>query len=621
MSPLFLKKYVMKKATQDNNFISISTPFGKDAVILNSFEYREKASELFSLRANAYFNGQKGELNSIIGNEVVITLENNKDVSSQPRYFHGVVSRAKLTGTRISKENDGENYKNIEIFIEPKFRFCQYRVNCRVFQNKDLKEIISEVLSEHGVSFSFKLNKSYPKYTYRVQYEESDLSFVKRILAEEGLSFCFVHSKSSHTIEIFDDVSYYKPGVEFMVDHNSGTASASHISAWSESQAIATKASHKTGFNMLKPAAFPKNSVNGASALFTIPSSEHFEYMGESETADHYASRNMHAIESIQQNIYLCGGEATCRTFTVGKCFKFKKHEDKSRIGKEYVLESVVLSASVFNQTGQGGTASQGVRVAFTCVDSTTILRPAVNYVKPEIKGLQTAIVTGNKDGEIYIDKHGRIKVQFHWDRKGKYDVNSSCWIRVAQNIAGNGWGAVFHPRVGQEVIVEFVNGDPDQPIVTGALYNGSQLPPYSLPEQSSQSGYKSRSIQKGASNFNELRFDDKPGEEHIYLHAEKLFQMLVEDNAEISIENCRTEQVTNDSMQTIGKNLSVEVGENYFGDIGKSLALKAGKSIEIKVGGASIEMSSSGEINIKGSKISINGSAIALKAGQISLN
>ncbi|MDF4356446.1 type VI secretion system tip protein TssI/VgrG, partial [Vibrio parahaemolyticus] len=223
--------------------------------------------------------------------------------------------------------------------------------------------------------------------------------------------------------------------------------------------------------------------------------------------------------------------------------------------------------------------------------------------------------------GEVYVDKHGRIKVQFHWDRLGKYDVNSSCWIRVAQSVAGNGWGAVFHPRVGQEVIVEFVNGDPDQPIVTGALYNGSQLPPYSLPEKSSQSGFKSRSVQKGNANFNELRFEDKPGEEHIYLHAEKLFQMLVEDCVDIVVENNKVEKVTNDVTQDVGKNATLKVGENYTSDTGKVLSLNAGKSIEIKVGGASIQMSSSGEINIKGNKISINGSAIALKAGQISLN
>ncbi len=259
--------------------------------------------------------------------------------------------------------------------------------------------------------------------------------------------------------------------------------------------------------------------------------------------------------------------------------------------------------------------------MSFHCVGSKTMLRPKTHIRRPQVRGLQTAIVTGNEDGEIYLDKHGRIKVQFHWDRQGKYDANSSCWIRVAHASAGNGWGSIFHPRVGQEVIVDFVNGDPDQPIVTGSLYNGTQETPYKLPDQASQSGYKSRSVQKEGNNYNELRFEDKPGDEHVYLHAEKLFQMVVEDCADISIENNKKEKVTNELRQEVGKSADLKVGENQSLDVGKALSINAGKSIEIKVGGASIQMSSSGEINIKGNKISINGSAIALKAGQISLN
>ncbi|MCG6418604.1 type VI secretion system tip protein VgrG, partial [Vibrio fluvialis] len=152
-----------------------------DAIILNSFEYREEISELFSLRAKAYFNDQRSELNEIIGKEVTITLENNEDVSSNPRYMHGYVSAARLEGKRVSNTHKGENYKNIELLIEPKLRFAEYRKNCRIFQHKDIKEIISEVLSEHSVAFSFELTKSYPKYTYKVQYEESDLEFVRRL--------------------------------------------------------------------------------------------------------------------------------------------------------------------------------------------------------------------------------------------------------------------------------------------------------------------------------------------------------------------------------------------------------------------------------------------------------
>lgn len=611
----------MKKSTQDNNFISISTPYGKDAIILNSFEYREEMSELFSLQVLAYFNGQKGELNQILGKPVVITMRNHEKISSEPRYFHGIVSKARLMGSRITKVSQGDCYKNIEIIIEPKVKFSAFRINSRIFQNKDIKEILTLILGEHGVDFSFKLVKSYPKYTYKVQYEESDLLFVRRLMAEEGLSFCFSHTSSSHCLEIFDDVSYYKPGIEFMVNFDSGSSEIGHISSWNEIQTLVTKRSHKAGFNMEKPSSVPKNTAVGDCALFTVPESEYFEYLGETETSDQYKVRNTHSIESIQQNAYICSGEASCRTFSIGKSFKFAKHDDKDRIGKEYVLSSITVSAAVFNQTGEGGTSGQGVKVFFSCIESGTMHRPSVNYPKPNIRGIQTAIVTGNKDDEIYVDNFGRIKVQFHWDREGKFDVNSSCWIRVAQQIAGNGWGSSFLPRVGQEVIVEFINGDPDQPLVIGSLYNGTQNPPFALPDKKTQSGYRSRSVEQGSENFNELRFEDKPGEEHIYLHAEKDFQMKVEDSVDVLVENNKTEKIINNLISEIGKNTTAKVGKNYSIDIGEVLSLTAGKSIEIKVGGASIQMSSSGEINIKGKKIALNGSMIALKAGQISLN
>ncbi len=611
----------MKKATQDNNFISIKSSLGKDVIILTSFEYKDEVSKLFSLHAKAYFNEENNELNELLGKEVTVVIKNDEMTNAKARYINGVVSQAALEGNRVVLHDDGNKYKNISLVIEPKLCFAKYRINCRIFQSKGVKSIISEVLAEHDVDYKFDLEHSYPKYTYKVQYEESDLDFIRRLLSEEGLSFIFSHTKDSHTLEIFDTINYYEKGVEYLVAHSTGTAESSYISLWHERQILTTKKRLTSGFDMFSPESLPTSMAKGRSDIVTVPSSEHFDYLGESETSDRYDQKSTRAIESLQQNAYLCSGEATCRTFSVAKLFKFSHHEDAYRVGNEYVLQSVDISASVSNQVGLSGTVTQGFKVRFSCVDSKTIFRPTLDYSRPQIKGIQTAIVTGDKEGEVYVDEHGRIKVKFHWDRTGKYDSDSSCWIRVAQSVAGNGWGAVFHPRVGQEVIVEFVNGDPDQPIVTGALYNGSQLPPYQLPEKRSQSGFKSRSVQKDEANFNELRFDDEPGQEHVYLHAEKLFQMRVEDCVDIAVENSKAEKVTNNVTNEVGKDSTLKVGNNYSIDIGKALSINAGKSIEIKVGSASIQMSSSGEINIKGSKIAINGSAIALKAGKISLN
>ncbi|MDP2571609.1 type VI secretion system tip protein TssI/VgrG [Vibrio penaeicida] len=603
----------MKKATQSNNFIKISTAFGYDTIILNSFQYYEGLSELFSLQALAYFNGTQGELSQIIGRPAVILMDNSIAVTDTPRYFHGVVTSARIIGSRVSSSNDGENYKDIELTIQPRLALCSYRKNSRIFQNKDVKEIVSLLLGEHAVEFNLKLNKSYSKYTFKVQYNETDLDFILRLLAEEGIGFSFLHEESGHKLELFDDLSFYQPSAEAEVIHTTGSSEQAHISSWQETQTITTKASCLSGFDMLKPNSLPSHNVLMTPVSYTPPMSEYYEYMGEEETADKYAFRNQHILESLQRESQVFSGNSSCRTFTTGQTFKFEDHEDKAFVGKEFVLSHVSINASVFNQTGSHGNSAQGVEIQFYCMDVKKLFRPSIPLGKPRVQGIQTAIVTGPSEGDIHVDKHGRIKVQFHWDREGKRDAQSSCWIRVAQQSAGNGWGSTFIPRVGQEVIVEFINGDPDQPIVMGALYNGANATPYALPDKKTQSGIKSRSVKGGASDFNELRFDDKPGKELVYLHSQKDFQSVVEDSADILVEKDKVETVNNNEAHNVGKNLSIDVGE--------VLSLSAGKNIEIKVGGASITMSSSGEINIKGNQIAINGSAIDLKAGKIALN
>lgn len=603
----------MKKATQNNSFIKITTAFGYDSIILNNFQYYEALSELFSLQAHAYFNGTQGELNQVIGKPAVISMDSHSLVASEPRYFHGIVTSARILGSRVTVSGGGENYKNIELTIQPKLSFCAFRKNNRVYQKKDVKEIVSLLFSEHEIDFGINLTKSYQKYDFKVQYNETDLEFVLRLLSEEGVSYCFEHSKSSHKLVLFDDISFYKPNIENRVSYSSGSNDKAHISSWHESQNMIPKSSCLSGFDMRKPESYPNHVLTGNAASYSPPLSEHYEFLGEEATSDQYACKNRHTLESLQRDDHFFSGDASCRSFSIGRTFKFEQHEDKSFVSKKYVLTHVSIQASVLNQTGVDGSAEQGVDIQFSCVDANKPFRPSLTVNKPKIAGIQTALVTGSSQGEVYVDKFGRIKVQFHWDREGKKDAESSCWIRVAQQSAGNGWGSVFHPRVGQEVIVEFVNGDPDQPIVMGCLYNGANGVPYSLPDNKSQSGIKTRTVQGQAANFNELRFDDKPGKELVYLHAEKTFQSVVEESSISLVEKDKVETTNNNQIAKIGKNLSMDIGE--------VLSLSAGKSIEIKVGGASITMSSSGSIDIKGNEIAINGSAINLKAGKIALN
>ena len=288
------------------------------------------------------------------------------------------------------------------------------------------------------------------------------------------------------------------------------------------------------------------------------------------------------------------------------------------------------MDVVITSQTGSQKSSYQTVQNQFSCVPKDTLYRPRQVTPKPRVYGAQTACVTGEEGDEIHIDKYGRVKVLFHWDREGKADGTSSCWIRVAQNWAGNRWGAFFFPRVGQEVLVEFLEGDPDQPIISGALYNGDQMPPYDLPGQKTQSGIKTRSTKEGSEdNFNEIRFEDDKDNELIYIHAEKDHQLLVENDYLSLIENNSSETIKNDSrltvenncQQTVKNDYTLKVDNNLSEKIGKEMVVNAGNKITLKAGGASISLSSSGAIEIKGSSIKVNGSAIALKAGSIALN
>lgn len=288
------------------------------------------------------------------------------------------------------------------------------------------------------------------------------------------------------------------------------------------------------------------------------------------------------------------------------------------------------MEVTINSQAGAQKSSYQTVQNQFSCVPKGTIYRPKQVTPKPKIYGVQTARVTGEEDDEIHIDKYGRVKVLFHWDREGKADSTSSCWIRVAQNWAGNRWGAFFFPRVGQEVLVEFLDGDPDQPLISGALYNGEQMPPYDLPGGKTQSGIKTRSTKEGSNeNFNEIRFEDEKGNELIYVHAEKDHELHVENDLLSLVENNSNEIVKNDSQllvenncqQTVKNNFNLQVDNNLSQKVGKELVIDAGSKITIKSGGASISLSSSGAIDLKGNSIKVNGSTIALKAGSIALN
>jgi len=270
-----------------------------------------------------------------------------------------------------------------------------------------------------------------------------------------------------------------------------------------------------------------------------------------------------------------------CSTFYAGGKFKLVKHENKNENG-EYIITAIHHSAydsSYF--TGKEG--SSEYRNNFVCMPADIHFRPLQSHIKTVMRGPQTAVVTGPKGEEIYIDEHGRIKVQFMWDREGKNDENTTCFLRVVQSWAGNGWGTSFIPRIGHEVIVNFIDGDPDRPLVTGSVYNGANKPVY---PSKTQSGIKTRSTKDGTTaNFNELRFEDKKGAEQVYIHAEKNMDTMIENDETLTIDNDRTKTIKNNEGSTIGKNRDKSVGENQSESIGKSKTIEVGEDHTESIG------------------------------------
>ena len=617
----------MQKATQDKNVIQISTPAGKDALYLTRFVAQEAMSDLFVMSVSMYAIGQQIAHEDLVGKPVTIKVK-NADGGGE-RYYHGIVSHLVSKGSRTAAIDEQKNYIDYQATIVPHAASMRNRKNSRIFQKKTIKEIFADLFGQHNVAFSDKTSKTYPKYEYCVQYQESDFDFIQRLLQQEGIFYFFEHSNSNHTLILADDITAYEECGEASVVYSTGHLTQSHVSRWQGGLSIAPGSFKRIGYDFKQPSRYP----DGEQANPELPTqsvSEIFEYTGEAECHPRAPGLASMQLEALQRDMKLSSGKSDCRSFTVGKLFSFAKHEDPRLIGKAFAITSMMTSITIPNQSGaKQSSANEVYSNHFECVPKEIPYRAQINKKKPVINGVQTAIVTGDSADEIMIDQFGRVKVHFDWDRDGQRDSTSSCWIRVAQNWAGKKWGAFFFPRVGQEVLVDFINGDPDQPIISGAIYNADLMPPYALPAEKTQSGIKTRSTKEGgADNFNELRFEDKKGSELVYMQAEKDKQLYVKNDQNEKVDNDRNVEIGNDDTLKVTGNRLSEIEKNDTLNVGKTLNIEAGDEIVIKTGSAQIKMTSNGNIviegtniDIRGSNVKVDGSAITLTAGLIKLN
>jgi type VI secretion system secreted protein VgrG len=513
-------------------------------------------------------------LEDVLGTPVTITLELDQGAE---RNFHGLVSDFAYVGT----ENELACYRAT---IRPWLWFLVRTYDCRIFQNQTVVEIIKTVFEKYPTAeFEDRLTGQYAPRVYCVQYRESDFDFVNRLMESEGIYYFFKHEDDRHTLVLADSPQAHEKfpnyaEVPFFPRDDLARRERDHVYEWEVRSAVQSGAFLHTAFDFEKPKA-DLAAKRAHPMSHALSSGEIYDYPGPHLNlgeGDRIARLRLEASQIGHKRV---SGAGTAAGLASGYQFKLRQYPRADQNTDHLLLE---VAHELWEPTYRTGMSDETEHYLcrFVAMPANLAFRPPRVTPKPIVQGPQTAIVTGPSGEEIWPDKYGRVKVQFHWDRLGKHDESSSCWVRVSQLWAGSSFGGIQIPRIGQEVIVEFLEGDPDYPLITGRVYNGMSMPPYALPAKATQSGIKSNSS-KGGGGSNELMFEDKKGSELVFLHAQKDESIVVEnDKSEtvghdetIAIGNDRTETVGHDETLTVGNDRTRNVGVNETVTIGGNRA------------------------------------------------
>jgi type VI secretion system secreted protein VgrG len=576
--------------TQENRLIGIETPLGKDILLLRGFSGQEGISRLSNFDLDLLSHDPDIKFEDIIGKRVTLRVTLG---SEKKRYFNGFISRFSQTGS-------DRGLANYRATMVPWTWFLTRTSDCRIFQKKTIPDIIQQIFKDLGFTdYKLQLQGSFEPRDYCVQYRETDFNFVSRLMEQYGLLYFFEHEKDKHTLVIADDPSVHQPCPEQKDakwdPQGSGALAEDVITSFQWEQILRPGKYAVTDYNFETPSTSLDAEMKTTIEVGGNSKLEIYDFPGEYANKKQGDAIAKIRMEEEEAQYFVASGTSSCRAFTTGYRFDLKDYVRKD-MNQAYVLTSLHHVATVGGTytTTTTGKDESAYTNSFTCIPHKVPFRPPQVTPKPVIQGVQTAVVVGKAGEEIWTDNYGRVKVQFHWDREGKYDENSSCWTRVSQNWAGKQWGAMFLPRIGQEVIVEFVEGDPDRPIITGRVYNAEQMPPYPLPGEQTKSTIKSNSS-KGGGGSNELRFEDKKGGEEIYLHGQKDWTIAIENDKNqtvghdemLSVGNNRTKTVGVDQSETIGSNKTIKVGSNHTEAIGANKTMTVGGNHTETISGA----------------------------------
>jgi type VI secretion system secreted protein VgrG len=566
---------------------------------------------------------------------------------------------------QVAQAESGKRLTRYKLSIVPQLSYLALRTNQRIFQHLTVPQIVAQVLQEHGIvegGYQLLLGPTvYPKRDYCVQYDESDLHFVQRLCEEEGIHYHFQHSEQGHVLLFGDDQSAFgKLGqpTAYLQD-NGMTADEPVIKRFAVRLETRTSRITRRDYDFEQPrllmeAAFKEDRDPEATPL---PDLEDYDYPGrfvDRARGKHLSQRH---LERHRADYRLAEGRGDQPKLLSGHFLELSDHP-RQDYNDLWLLHEVihqgkqpqVLEESVTSHTAASDGFQQGYRNHFTATPWTVPFRPPLAHPKPKVLGSQTAVVTGPAGEEIHCDEYGRIKVQFFWDREGQADDTTSCWLRVASSWAGDGYGGIAIPRIGMEVLVTFLEGDPDQPLVTGCLYHAEHVVPYDLPANKTRSVFKTLST-PGGGGYNELRIEDKKGAEQIYLHAQRDWDENIEHDQKIRVGNERHDtveansytelkaeenltvkterkvEVKPDDHLTVGQNQHIKLGTAQLTQAGREIHLKAGQKMVIEAGteltlnaGGSFIKLDPGGITLSGSIAKINAGGAAGKGSGIGI-
>ena len=563
-----------------NRVFTLDSPHGDD-LKFHTLDGSDELGRLFEFRIEALADSHSLSLKDMLGKPVTVRIE-QQDLST--RYLNGIVARATLAGRRA------ERHYGYELVVRPWLWLATRRSDCRIFQNRTVPDIVQEVLAPYGFPIENKLTDAYVPREFCVQYNETDAAFVMRLMEFEGIYFYFRHAADNHTLVLCDAMSSHValPGYEtipYIAQDRTAIADEEHIDGWLPAQEVSVGKHQTTDYDYTKPRADlsaqkvdPRGHDHDSFASFEWPGG----YRDDAPGA-HYSRVR---LEEQQAEHERASADTDVRGAAPGYLFTLA-HCPRADQNREYLIVRCRYRFQENAYASDQGAEAVVHQTMMLVQPSSLPYRSPRETPRPRTNGPQTATVVGPPGEEIWTDQYGRVKLQFRWDRYGQSNQDSSCWVRVSSPWAGGGFGGVQIPRVGDEVVVDFLNGDPDEPIVTGRVYNGEKMPPWGLPGSATQSGLLSRSSPGGTTDHaNAFRFEDKKGAEQLWMHAERNFDAETEADHTLSVGNNHTHTVGNDETMQVKNNRQRSVGQNETVNIGQNRVAQIGVDETHGVGG-----------------------------------